>query len=539
VSNRVQTLRSSVPGALPQTGTRQPGELWLNFSDNALGFIDSTQTALKLLGVRLFVPTANYAIGDFVVYAANLYRAIAPSAPSAFVAANWSKVGTAQDLAAYLPLAGGTLTGPLTLPAAAPTTPAQAANKSYVDAGDAAATAVANSKLPLGGGTLTGPLTLSGPPAQPLQAATKAYVDSGAFLPIIGGTLTGPLHGTDISASGGLDITGSAFVRGAGGLICTNGQLQIQKGNAVNPVLWMYDGSTNRVGFYFDIAGGHSVWSDQYSGANIQMGPAQLISLNAANVNHSSNVGVSGNLTVSGSATVSGAATIAGGLGLAGNNMTITAAAGSTAGWALYNSGSAILSQFYANSANNQCIWVNNPYGSSITLAADVMAAPAGGHNFIVTPGIGYQAGGGQWGAYSDARIKTVQSEYSAGLDEVLRLRPVVYTYKGNDTSTADVSTPPARPPDDPTPLIEVVEAPYPASMHYHVALEQKSFVGLVAQELEQIFPSMVSESEGYIDGVRVTDLRNVNASELIYALVNAVKTLTARVQELEALVVP
>ena len=191
--NRVQTLRSSVPGSAPQTGTRAPGELWLNFADAHLGYIDASQTAQKLLAVRLFVSTAPYAVGDFVVYAGNLYQATAPSAAGAFTAANWTKIGTAQDLSQYLPLAGGTLTGALTLPAAAPANANQAANKSYVDLGDAASLQAANTKVPLAGGTMTGPLTLSGAPTQPLQAATKAYVDSGAFVPVSGGTMTGPL----------------------------------------------------------------------------------------------------------------------------------------------------------------------------------------------------------------------------------------------------------------------------------------------------------------------------------------------------------
>jgi hypothetical protein len=156
--NRVQTLRSSVPGNVPQAATRSPGELWVNFADGHLGYIDASQTAQKLLAVRLFVSTAPYAVGDFVVYAGVLYQATAPSAAGAFTAANWTKIGTAQDLSQYLPLAGGTLTGALNLPAAAPTVATQAANKSYVDAGDATVLAAANTKLPLAGGTLTGAL---------------------------------------------------------------------------------------------------------------------------------------------------------------------------------------------------------------------------------------------------------------------------------------------------------------------------------------------------------------------------------------------
>ena len=72
--------------------------------------------------------------------------------------------------AGLLPVAGGTLTGPLTL-AASPTMASQAATKAYVDASAA-------SLLPLAGGTMAGPLFLASDPAISTQAATKNYVDN-------------------------------------------------------------------------------------------------------------------------------------------------------------------------------------------------------------------------------------------------------------------------------------------------------------------------------------------------------------------------
>jgi hypothetical protein len=95
------------------------------------------------------------------------------------------KVG---DLAvSMLPLAGGTLSGALTL-AGVPNAAAQAANKSYVDGQVAAA-------LPKTGGTLTGVLSLAGDPTSAAQASTKSYVDAqvAATLPRTGGTLSGLL----------------------------------------------------------------------------------------------------------------------------------------------------------------------------------------------------------------------------------------------------------------------------------------------------------------------------------------------------------
>ena len=125
------------------------------------------------------------------------------------------------DLAANtLPLAGGTLTGALTL-AADPAKSLQAATKRYVDtqvatalpkagwhpvgrpgllAGDPTTSLQAATKqyvdgqvassISKTGGTLTGALTLAADPASALQAATKQYVD--ARVSRSGDTLTGP-----------------------------------------------------------------------------------------------------------------------------------------------------------------------------------------------------------------------------------------------------------------------------------------------------------------------------------------------------------
>ena len=124
----------------------------------------------------------------------------------------------------------------------------------------------------------------------------------------------------------------------------------------------------------------------------------------------------------------------------------------------------------------------------------DMAPGPSG--NFNLQRGTGYKPGGGAWATLSDARIKDVTGEYEVGLEEVLQLRPVSYRYK----TGAD-----------------------------------KEFVGLVAQEVETVFPSMVSQRDGVIDGEKVSDLRELDTSELVYSLVNCIKQLAARVQALEA----
>lgn len=75
------------------------------------------------------------------------------------------------------------------------------------------ATAGGGPFLPLSGGTLTGPLLLAADPSTSTGAATKNYVDNlfaagggGSFLPLIGGTMTGPI----------ISVTGDA-INGAAG----------------------------------------------------------------------------------------------------------------------------------------------------------------------------------------------------------------------------------------------------------------------------------------------------------------------------------
>jgi hypothetical protein len=103
--------------------------------------------------------------------------------------ATGSKTSTtlAGFAAGTLPIAGGSMTGPLTL-AASPTTPLQAAPKTYVDSQVATA-------LPTAGGTLSGALTLASDPTVSSQAATKNYVDTqtATLLPKAGGALSGTL----------------------------------------------------------------------------------------------------------------------------------------------------------------------------------------------------------------------------------------------------------------------------------------------------------------------------------------------------------
>jgi hypothetical protein len=168
----------------------------------------------------------------------------------------------------------------------------------------------------------------------------------------------------------------------------------------------------------------------------------------------------------------------------------------------IFKSGATQVAALGYDIANNTIALSNLTVGTSWVL--DVLGA-------TLPAGNAYKPGGGAWTALSDARIKDVVGDYPHGLEEVTRLAPVVYTYKGNDATYEGGE-----------------------STNKDAASKGRRFVGLVAQAVEAVFPEMVTKRAGYIDGVEVDDLRDLDTTPLIFALVNAVKTLATRVAALE-----
>jgi hypothetical protein len=128
-------------------------------------------------------------------------------------------------------------------------------------------------------------------------------------------------------------------------------------------------------------------------------------------------------------------------------------------------------------------------------------------------PGDAWKPGGGAWADSSDARIKTELGEYKTGLEAILALRPIRYTFKDNwkRNPTKD-----------------------PQSLHREVVAQGRAFIGLVAQETEIVMPEMVGMMSAEIDGEPVDDLRTLDMTALPLALVNAIKELSARLVALE-----
>jgi len=103
----------------------------------------------------------------------------------------------------------------------------------------------------------------------------------------------------------------------------------------------------------------------------------------------------------------------------------------------------------------------------------------------------------GVWDVFSDRRLKQDIAEYDEGLDTVLQLRPVTFRYNGLEGLPSG---------------------------------EQQLQVGLVAQDVEQIVPHMISTRAGRdLDEVKV-----MSPQALPYMLINAVRELEARVAGLE-----
>jgi hypothetical protein len=115
--------------------------------------------------------------------------------------------------ARYVQQSGGTMTGALFLPAAAPTQAAQASTKSYVDAQHALS-------VPVSGGAMTGPLILNADPTAVLGAVTKQYADT--KLSLAGGSLTGTLL-LDRAPTAAYQAATKAYVDGKGTAVWTTG----------------------------------------------------------------------------------------------------------------------------------------------------------------------------------------------------------------------------------------------------------------------------------------------------------------------------
>jgi hypothetical protein len=125
--------------------------------------------------------------------------------------------------------------------------------------------------------------------------------------------------------------------------------------------------------------------------------------------------------------------------------------------------------QFQLWMENGNQLAIGNPWGAVFT------------HDDVRKPS------GGAFVASSDARLKNIGEPYVTGLDALIQLKPINYRYKKGN---------PRNEPSD------------------------KDFVGLIAQDVQKVFPAAVREErDGYL---------SLDSSEFTYALINAIKDLKA-----------
>ncbi|MFC2151453.1 tail fiber domain-containing protein [Bacteroidota bacterium] len=106
--------------------------------------------------------------------------------------------------------------------------------------------------------------------------------------------------------------------------------------------------------------------------------------------------------------------------------------------------------------------------------------------------GTAAKPGGGTWTNSSDIRLKDIHGNYEKGLDEVLKLNPILFNYKVNNSR----------------------ELP-----------SQEEYIGFIAQDVQKIFPEAISKGkDGYLD---------FNMHAVNVALVNAVKDQQKIIEEL------
>jgi len=584
---RVQSIRSQTKAVRPAAGSRQPGELYVNFADRQIGFIDQAKAAKDLVAIRYFSPTTDYASGDFVIQAGELYQAKASVAAGAFVAAQWDAVINAADLAAALGTTSGDLAGQIGIKNWLQATAYAAGDlvvnndliyqaKAAINAGTAwnaslwndftAAQSVAD-KTVLPSQPRTGMLvynTATGKLAYLTSSSTQVNA-SGAKTVVAASAPGGStLDAGDFwwnSSQGSMSLWDGSQFKAVGGGVQVYDNIPP---NTSQGALW-WESDTGNLYVSFD-DGNTTQWvqvnAAQGSPNAIYSSDADMYagfktSGNAFIVNDKADGTGTNIMTVSETGFLTAASSIVAGAGITATNGNFASSAATailcaTAG-AIYLRPNGLASATgEVNLASNGNLGTNgnitiagNFYSVGSTFSsttANVILAAASPTGAVYLRPIGAASASGQWtlnnvgqqvctnasqykpgaGGFtdsSDERIKTVIGAYEHGLAEVLALEPVRFTYNGNDTR---------EPPESRT------ATPYAESHHLQAAEEATEFIGLVAQQAETVMPEMVQQISAYIDGEPVDDLRVLDNSALVYALVNAVKTLTARIEALE-----
>jgi hypothetical protein len=110
--------------------------------------------------------------------------------------------------------------------------------------------------------------------------------------------------------------------------------------------------------------------------------------------------------------------------------------------------------------------------------------------------------GGGSWSVYSDSRLKENIVPYTKGLSDILLINPVTYEYNG---------------------LANTIKG--------------NKYTGIIAQEIKEVFPDTVNTYKAKLneEDEGKTELYDFNASDLTFALINAIKELKTEIDLLKS----
>ena len=169
---------------------------------------------------------------------------------------------------------------------------------------------------------------------------------------------------------------------------------------------------------------------------------------------------------------------------------TVSGLGSAVAGWIVSSGG---LTGFLSNNSVQLGYAGQGLQGASNSIALITGASSIYG---FYNTGYAYAPAGGGWIVSSDARLKENVTTIDSCLGKVMQLNPVKYSFKKDN-------------------------------------LSQPNKYGLLAQELEQVVPEVVSTSEMKSDGVE--NIKGVSYQELVPILIKAIQELKAEVDALKA----
>ncbi len=153
--------------------------------------------------------------------------------------------------------------------------------------------------------------------------------------------------------------------------------------------------------------------------------------------------------------------------------------------------------------ASSDGLYLNNNSSGNVVLAAgggkvnigDVATASG----LLNVQGTAYKTGGGSWSSFSDRRLKEKIAPFSTGIDLLGKINPVTFHYNGK---------------------LGMSNLP--------------EYVGVIAQELQEAAPFMVTETPVTEGPEAGQTYLSVDPSAFTYVLINAVKTQQAEISNLK-----